>query len=260
MSKQIICCNAFILRVINHSETSQIIHFFTDRFGHISAIAKGSRRPKSKFLGYLEQLNEVEIVVYYKEQGLSILTEISLITSHLALFKTFSKSVIINAAVEVYLQLLFSDEEVKKFYLLLKNFLEYLHKVEKNEILILWRFLLRITYYLGFPLHISSCVMCGTRDISILSGVSFLNNGIICQNCEKNIKVNHYNEIYSEKVTYHCSKEALAILSTLKNISEKINNLNMSKQTIREITAIFKIHFSNHLHKDFHLNSLKLFY
>jgi len=48
---------AICIRAVDYSETSQIVTFFTRATGKISAIAKGSKRPKSAFGGAIEILS-----------------------------------------------------------------------------------------------------------------------------------------------------------------------------------------------------------
>ena len=45
---------AVCIRTVDYSETSQIVTFFAKDAGKISAIAKGSKRPKSSFDGPIE--------------------------------------------------------------------------------------------------------------------------------------------------------------------------------------------------------------
>ena len=53
---------AICIRAVDYSETSQIVTFFTRDTGKISAIAKGSKRPKSTFDGPIEILSHGRIV------------------------------------------------------------------------------------------------------------------------------------------------------------------------------------------------------
>ena len=53
---------AICIRTVDYSETSQIVTFFTSDNGKVSAIAKGSKRPKSPFDGPIEVLSHGRIV------------------------------------------------------------------------------------------------------------------------------------------------------------------------------------------------------
>src|SRR4030042_2820613 len=54
--------HAICIRAVDYSETSQVVTFFTKATGKISAIAKGSKRPKSAFGGPIEILSHGRIV------------------------------------------------------------------------------------------------------------------------------------------------------------------------------------------------------
>jgi DNA repair protein RecO (recombination protein O) len=53
---------AICIRALDYSETSQIVTFFTKATGKITAIAKGSKRPKSAFDGPIEVFSYGKIV------------------------------------------------------------------------------------------------------------------------------------------------------------------------------------------------------
>ena len=44
--------DAFIIHTRPYKETSLIVSFFTKEYGNVSAIAKGAKGKKSKFLGF----------------------------------------------------------------------------------------------------------------------------------------------------------------------------------------------------------------
>jgi DNA repair protein RecO (recombination protein O) len=66
---------AICIRVIDYSETSQIATFFGRQTGKIGAIAKGSKRPRSRFDGPIEILSCGDIVFSAKNDALAVLTE-----------------------------------------------------------------------------------------------------------------------------------------------------------------------------------------
>ena len=53
---------AICIRAVDYSETSQILTLFTRQAGKISAITKGSKRPKSAFDGPIEVFSHGKIV------------------------------------------------------------------------------------------------------------------------------------------------------------------------------------------------------
>ncbi|MEQ8766407.1 MAG: DNA repair protein RecO [Planctomycetota bacterium] len=57
---------AVVLNTYPYSDGSLIVHLATRRFGRLSVIAKGARRPKSKMHTQLDRLYVVDVVVYFK--------------------------------------------------------------------------------------------------------------------------------------------------------------------------------------------------
>ncbi len=72
----IVRTDAVVLRAIEYGETSQIVTLFTRRHGQLTVMAKGARRPKSRFGSSLQPMAYVQVVYYYKPgRGMQTLTE-----------------------------------------------------------------------------------------------------------------------------------------------------------------------------------------
>lgn len=70
---------ALLIRVIDFSETSNVVTLFTEDFGKVSAVAKGGRRPKGPFEFALDLLALCRVVFIPKPgDSLAILTEAKL--------------------------------------------------------------------------------------------------------------------------------------------------------------------------------------
>ena len=55
---------AVVLRSIRYGEADRILHLYSATRGKVGAIAKGSRRPKSRFGGRLEPFFRLDLVLY----------------------------------------------------------------------------------------------------------------------------------------------------------------------------------------------------
>ncbi|MCH7638273.1 MAG: DNA repair protein RecO [Bacteroidetes bacterium] len=72
----IVRTDAVVLRAFDYRETSTIATLFTRRDGVISVLARGARRPKSRFGATLQPMSYIQIVYYVKEgRTLQTLTE-----------------------------------------------------------------------------------------------------------------------------------------------------------------------------------------
>ena len=77
----IVRTDAVVLRAFDYGETSRIANVLTRTHGVISVIAKGARRPKSRFGSTLQPLSHVQVVFYHKaNRGLQTLKEASHVT------------------------------------------------------------------------------------------------------------------------------------------------------------------------------------
>lgn len=65
----------------NYSETSKIINVITKEHGLIGVMAKGARSLKSPFRSVTSKLTYGKFIIYYKENKLSTLKEVSIINS-----------------------------------------------------------------------------------------------------------------------------------------------------------------------------------
>src|SRR4051812_49455132 len=68
---------AVVLRSIRYGEADRVVHLYSATRGRIGAIAKGSRRPKSRFGGRLEAFFRLELRLYEGGGGLFTATAAS---------------------------------------------------------------------------------------------------------------------------------------------------------------------------------------
>ena len=76
---------AVVLRSIRYGEADRIVHLYSATRGRIGAIAKGSRRPKSRFGGRLEPFFRLDLVLYEGRGDLFTVTGASTVEGHGAL-------------------------------------------------------------------------------------------------------------------------------------------------------------------------------
>jgi len=66
IKQSIVTTDAVVLRAMDYGESSCIATLFTYEYGKISVLARGSRKPKSKFGSVLEPLSYIQAVIYLK--------------------------------------------------------------------------------------------------------------------------------------------------------------------------------------------------
>ncbi len=84
----IIRTDALVLRGMDYRETSRIVTLYTQEKGKISVLARGARRPGSRFGATLQPMACTQVVFYYKPtRGLQTLTE----SAHLHRFPNIAR-------------------------------------------------------------------------------------------------------------------------------------------------------------------------
>jgi len=209
---------AICIRAVDYSETSQIVTFFAREAGKISAIAKGSKRPKSAFDGPIELLAHGRIVFTdSNKEKLATLTEFqqqpSLLSLHGNLFAMYCclfGAELLNSLTHDY------DTHPELF----DSFLEFLHNANglqatseqrRDMLALLILFQLALLNEIGLQPILSYCANCKTKyDIRNTKYEFYFSNsanGLICRDCEAS---------FADKV--RLSANVAAALTSLKQI------------------------------------------
>ena len=124
--------NCFLLHQRSYGETSIIADVFTQKSGKISFIAKGAKKPKSKFFGYLVPFQKLEITFSGRSE-LKTLTSIDRdLASNSNTFSKVSYSLLyIN---ELLMKLLPKDAKHEELFVLYDEFLKKINKNNNLEI------------------------------------------------------------------------------------------------------------------------------
>ena len=124
--------NCFLLHQRSYGETSIIADVFTQKSGKISFIAKGAKKPKSKFFGYLVPFQKLKITY----SGRSELKTLTSIDRDLAInSNTFSKvSYSLLYINELLMKLLPKDAKHEELFVLYDEFLKKINKNNNLEI------------------------------------------------------------------------------------------------------------------------------
>ena len=122
----------FLLHQRSYGETSIIADVFTQKSGKLSFIAKGAKKPKSKFFGYLVPFQKLKIT-YSGRSELKTLTSIDRdLASNSNTFSKVSYSLLyIN---ELLMKLLPKDAKHEELFVLYDEFLKKINKNNNLEV------------------------------------------------------------------------------------------------------------------------------
>ncbi len=251
----IIKTNAIVIHSIRWSDTSKIVHLFTEEKGYMKAIAKGALRAKSQFRGVLENLNHVEIVISLKEsRGLQIVSQASLNHSYSAIRGDLDATISALSMLELIKQLVHYNEQAQNLFRYLTNLLAVLNTAPTEKPLIyLVHFLIYLSEYLGFGWNLSHCRVCEKLPQHFPLKTDVVYGAVICAKCAR---TNHYQ---STKLT----QDQWKILKDLGNLSpeklpEYVRDLS-SEIRIQMILDVLLAHLNYHTEQTLQLRSLKMY-
>ena len=149
-----------VLRTWKLGETDRILSLLTAGHGKVRAVAKGVRRPGSRFGGRLEPYSCVDLQLY-EGRSLDGVSQAELVAAHAEVRADFVRSACASVMVEVVDAVAQEGQREPRLYLLLQSALDALEAGPPDPTVFLDAFLLRAAASQGFPVRIEACVACG---------------------------------------------------------------------------------------------------
>ncbi len=174
---------AVVLRSIRFGEADRILHLYSAQRGRIGAIAKGSRRPRSRFGGRLEPFFRLDLVLYEGRGELATVTSAATVEGYPRLRESAAALGGAARACDAVLRLLDEAQPNLPAYNLLCRYLAMLDGTgEPPGLAEALAFRLKLALAAGFAPELGSCARCGEAEH--LSGFSGAAGGVVCVSCE----------------------------------------------------------------------------
>ncbi|MBN2600363.1 MAG: DNA repair protein RecO [Candidatus Marinimicrobia bacterium] len=181
---------ALILRTIPFQESSSIARMFTREQGKIAVIAKGARRMKSALRGFLEPLNYIEAIYYYKStRDIQTLSKIDLIQAFFSDNPVIESNIFGLALLETVDKVVHDHQHDHEIFDCAVQHLKLMDAKPETCRVTFIRFLLALTNILGYLFEINNCPRCRAS----LSGAVY-NPGtgqLICLDCGQQFSAGH---------------------------------------------------------------------
>jgi DNA repair protein RecO (recombination protein O) len=185
---------AVVLRSIRYGEADRVLHLYSATRGRIGAIAKGSRRPRSRFGGRLEPFFRLDLVLHEGRGELATVTSAATVDGYPGLRSSGPALMAAARGCDVVLRLLDSGEANPAAYNLLCRYLALLDGEEAGDPrstcidgaagpATALAFRLKLALSAGFAPELASCARCGEADGIV--GFSGAAGGVVCASCER---------------------------------------------------------------------------
>ncbi len=182
---------AIVLRSIRYGEADRVLHLYSASRGRIGAIAKGSRRPRSRFGGRLEPFFRLDLLLHEGRGELMTVTGASTVAGHPKLRESGEALAAASRACDAVLRLFDSMEANPGAYNLLCRYLALLDGEVDGEAgsgapatdhATALAFRLKLALTAGFTPELAACASCGEGDgLTAFSGAA---GGVVCASCE----------------------------------------------------------------------------
>ena len=174
---------AIALKSINLSESDRLVTFLTESYGKIKCVAKGARKAKNCFWGSLEPMSQIQLIYFGKEnQSLYRLNQSDIIESFQSIRDDFAKLYTGIYFLELIDSMILEGHPDKRIYSLLQQTLTAVK--QQSELSSLIRlFEIRLLCLSGYMPQMDHCIVCKTISENGIFKFSYIQNGILCQNC-----------------------------------------------------------------------------
>lgn len=173
------------MRSIRYGEADRILHLYSKTRGRIGAIAKGARKPRSRFGGRLEPFFRLDLVLHEGRSDLMTVTSATTVDGYPRLRNSGAALTAGARACDAVLRLLDSAEPNPPAYNLLCHYLSLLDDPTAPRSAALGTalsFRLKLALVAGFAPELASCARCGEAEH--LAGFSGAAGGVVCGSCE----------------------------------------------------------------------------
>jgi DNA repair protein RecO (recombination protein O) len=176
---------AIVLRSIRYGEADRILHLYSKTQGRIGAIAKGARKPKSRFGGRLEPFFRLDLVLHEGRGDLMTVTSATTLDGYPRLRSSGAALTAGARGCDAVLRLLADGGPNPHGYNLLCRYLALLDdpgQARAAELETALAFRLKLALAAGFSPELASCARCGEAEH--LVGFSGAAGGVVCGGCE----------------------------------------------------------------------------
>ena len=216
---KIVDVKGLVLNETNYSDSSKILNVLTSEYGLIGIISKGCRNLKSKLRGASRKLVYGTFHFYYKENGLSTLISIDVISDYPKTIMDLERVVYASYLLDLTRQVVKQSKDSNILPLVVSS----LEKLENglNPAVITNILELKYLDFLGVSPIVTGCAVCGkTTNIVSLSPTA---GGFICKDCYQNEGYYSDKTIKLLQMYYYVDLEKITKIDVNPKVNEEIN-------------------------------------
>lgn len=175
-----------VLRNYKLGETDRIVVLYTAEHGKVRAVAKGARKPRSRFAGRTEPTSHVQVQLYKGRGDLDTVTGIEAAVDLSGIRSDLDKITNAAAMLEAVSHITPDREPNQALFRMLAGALEVV--ATDNPALVTAGFFWKMLALEGFHPQLNTCVGCGevkTEHSDDLVAFDFDDGGVRCSSCRR---------------------------------------------------------------------------
>ena len=157
--------DGLVLRGFRMSESSKVVILFSREYGKVRLVAKGARRPKSKFGACLEPMTWGRYVFYRREnRDLQTLSEGDIAHAFEPIKQNYGRMAAGSAICELLDHMTEDEDRNPLLFSIALEALQWVATIAESALDVPgWYFQIRAAGTVGYRPHLSGCVQCGAR-------------------------------------------------------------------------------------------------
>jgi DNA repair protein RecO (recombination protein O) len=174
-----------VLRGYRMTESSKVVVIYARESGKLRLVAKGARRPKSRFGASLEPITWGTYVFYRREnRELQTLSEGDILHPFDSIKQAYRRMAYASAVCDLLDHMTADEDRNPLLYSVTLDTLRWMETIQAWAIEFpLWYFQLKAASALGYRPHLSGCVRCGNRLSGSRVRFSPHEGGTLCSTC-----------------------------------------------------------------------------
>ncbi|MGE5593663.1 MAG: DNA repair protein RecO [Betaproteobacteria bacterium] len=178
-----------VLRTRNLGEADRIVTFYSPTRGKVRAVARGARRPRSRFVSSTQMFAHADFLVF-SGKSLDSISQVEVKTSFPRLHEDLVKLAYASYIAELLDAMVEEGGEGtdsagnEALFGLLAAYLRALSEMQDPEMLTR-AFEMKLSSLLGYKPVLDSCARCGRGDLGAEVGFAPDVGGVVCEDCLK---------------------------------------------------------------------------
>lgn len=241
--------DGFVLKTLNYSDSDLIVTFYTRDFGKLTAIAKGARKSRKRFVNVLEPFCCSSLLFSRKQRDqLAWLESCRMISEYPEIRKSLDRTLLASYLIDLVDHFSIEEKAGRELFDLLQTFLSLIEEGDTSERLLRF-FEIRQLKLAGYAPALDGCMICkaplNTRQRYVFD---IARGGLHCRSC------------YTTPIASNVLPISVGTIKTLLLGREietgKMKRILFSEQTSRESKTLLTLFINHILGKE--LKSLKV--